>query len=135
MSETLLRTIWALGVISAGVGLYWLYNQRLLARSHGQLVGLGVTTPGIPTILHFTTPGCVLCKTIQRPALRALSEHLGDSVQVVEVDAAERPEAADHWGVLSVPTTFIIDAKEKTRFVNHGATRFEKLLQQVKRVG
>jgi hypothetical protein len=47
------------------------------------------------------------------------------------VDASAQPEVAQEWGVLSVPTTFVIDASGKPRFVNHGVANAEKLIQQL----
>ena len=87
--------------------------------------------PGRPAILYFTTPDCVTCRVYQRPQLRRLEGMLGERVQVVEVDAQSRPELARRWGVLSVPTTFVLDSAGKPRHVNHGAVAAEKLAEQV----
>jgi hypothetical protein len=38
------------------------------------------------------------------------------------------------WGVLSVPTTFILDTKGRPRLMNHGVVREDKLLYQVRKV-
>jgi thioredoxin-like negative regulator of GroEL len=59
---------------------------------------------------------------------------LGEQVEVVEVDAGEQPDLASRWGVLSVPTTFIVDAHGAPRQVNHGAVSAEKLARQVEAV-
>lgn len=64
-------------------------------------------------------------------ALRKITDLLGPKIQVVEIDASNQPEVARQWGVLSVPTTFVIDKKGKARFVNHGVTRADKLLHQI----
>jgi thioredoxin-like negative regulator of GroEL len=63
--------------------------------------------------------------------LEQLQARLGQAVQVIEVNATERPSVADHWGVLSVPTTFIIDPQGQPRRVNHGLTGREKLAAQL----
>ncbi len=126
------RAALALAIIAVGLALYALLNRLILARA--QHSSLPFVANGRPTILYFTTPDCAPCKTIQRPALQTLQKQLGDRLQVVEVDAAERPDLAGRYGVLSVPTTFIIDARGQLRHVNHGATRADKLLKQVKTV-
>ncbi|HLE53485.1 MAG TPA: hypothetical protein VI755_15570, partial [Anaerolineales bacterium] len=41
---------------------------------------------------------------------------------------------ADYWGVLSVPTTFIIDRRGRPRRVNHGVASAEKLFKQIEDV-
>jgi thioredoxin 1 len=116
------------------VGAYWVVNWLIIARAQSKRLGLEGIRPGIPAILYFTTPSCVPCKTIQRPALARLQERLSDSIQVIEIDAAARPDLANYWGVLSVPTTFIIDGRGRPRRVNHGVSSAEKLQEQIEEV-
>ena len=54
-------------------------------------------------------------------------------MQIIEIDATQEPELARDWGVLSVPTTFLLDAHGVARHVNHGATTAEKLLEQMRK--
>ena len=133
--DILVRLVIALVLITLGVGLYWAWNRWQVWRlSHGHAAnqpGLEAFRPGAPAILYFTTPDCVPCRTIQRPALERLQTELADNLQIIEIDATRRPQLADHWGVLSVPTTFIIDAGGQPRRVNHGVTSAAKLKQQL----
>jgi hypothetical protein len=55
-------------------------------------------------------------------------------LQVIEIDAVAQPDLADHWGVLSVPTTFIIDGYGQVRRVNHGVASADKLHAQIEEV-
>ena len=87
--------------------------------------------PGIPAVLYFPTPSCAPCRFQQRPAIAALLHELGDRVQVIEVDAQEQPDAAARWGVLSVPTTFILDRTGRPRACNNGVAGLDRLLQQL----
>lgn len=130
-ADLLVRALWAILIAAVMVGAYWAINRVIIARARGKQRGLESIRPGIPAILYFTTPTCVPCKTIQRPALAKIQERLGGSVQVIEVDAAAHPELANYWGVLSVPTTFIIDAHGRPRRVNHGVSSAEKLERQI----
>lgn len=136
--DVLVRALWALAIIAAGLAFYWAFNRLLLVRAQRNSAGaddrLRITSDGTPAILYFTTPDCAACKAIQKPALARIQERLGDRLQVIEVNALEQPELASRWGVLSVPTTFVIDPQGKLRYVNHGATRAEKLLQQVEEI-
>jgi thiol-disulfide isomerase/thioredoxin len=127
-----LRILWAAAIIGLGVGLYALVNRLILSHDRSRSAGLETTRRGSPVLLYFTTPTCAPCKTVQRPAIQRLSEKLGDRLQVVEIDATLQPEIASQWGVLSVPTTFVIDARGQARFVNHGVASAEKLLKQIK---
>jgi thiol-disulfide isomerase/thioredoxin len=129
--ELVTRLIWALGIIGAGLFLYRLANGVILARARGKRLGLESVQPGTPVLLYFTTPTCAPCKTIQRPAIQKLQQQVGERLQVVEIDASARPEVASQWGVLSVPTTFIIDNQGRPRHVNHGVATADKLLKQV----
>jgi len=134
IADLLVRTTWAILIAAILVGVYWAANWVLIARARGKRLGLETIRPGVPAVLYFTTPTCIPCKTIQRPALIKLQERLSDSIQVIEVDAAAQPELANYWGVLSVPTTFIIDSRGRPRRVNHGVSRADKLQKQIEEV-
>lgn len=134
IADLLVRAFWALIIAGILVAVYWAANRLIIVRVRSKRLGLEELHPGVPAILYFTTPSCVPCKTIQRPALTLLQERMADAVQVVEVDAAARPDLADYWGVLSVPTTFIIDARGRPRRVNHGVSSAEKLQRQIEEV-
>jgi thioredoxin 1 len=129
-----MRALWALVIAGTLTGVYWLVNKVLISRARGKRLGLESIQPGVPAILYFTTPTCVPCRTVQRPALARLVERLGESVQVVEIDASAQPELANYWGVLSVPTTFIIDSRGRPRRINHGIANVEKLQGQIEEV-
>jgi thiol-disulfide isomerase/thioredoxin len=131
MSETGLRLLASVAIIVMGYGLYRLVNLAILARARHAISDSGGTAPGLPSILYFTTPDCLPCKTVQRPAIQRVQEALGQRLQVVEVNAYDQPDLAKKWGVLSVPTTFILDAQGQPRAVNHGATPANKLLKQL----
>lgn len=134
MDDILIRTLFALAIIAGGILLYTLGNRLVLARASDASAKSALpdgARQGVPAVLYFTTPQCAPCKTVQRPALKQVQERLGEQIQVIEVDAQERPDLAGAWGVLSVPTTFVIDAQGSVRHVNHGATRAEKLLEQL----
>jgi len=90
---------------------------------------------GRPAVLYFTAPGCVPCEAIQKPALDRLDESFRGNLQILEVDATADPGLADRWGVLAVPTTFLIDAAGQPRRVNHGPTHAAALLAQLREIG
>ena len=130
-SEFLLRFGSALGIIVLGLGAYWLVNQFLLSRANNHVTSLLNPLPNKPVIVYFTTPDCAPCKTVQRPALEKLTSLLGEKLHVVEIDATERPDLAKTWGVMSVPTTFLLNARGEARYVNNGVARVEKLMEQI----
>jgi thioredoxin 1 len=128
--ELIFRLLLAIGVVLAGLMLYRLVNSATLARARQRAPGLERSRPGVPVLLYFTTPTCAPCKTVQRPAIQRLLEQNGERLEVVEVDAASQPEIASQWGVMSVPTTFLIDARGNPRYVNHGVAPLDKLQRQ-----
>lgn len=130
-TEILLRFALAVVIIGFGVFAYWCVNQRLLLKAQNNALSLFSKLPDKPVIVYFTTPDCVPCKTIQRPALNKLSSLMGDKLEVIEIDATQRPELASQWGVMSVPTTFLLNARGEARYVNNGVARMEKLMEQL----
>src|SRR5690349_15791921 len=130
-SDILLRFGLAVVIIGLGTFAYWLVNQRLLVRARNNIVTLFNTPPNKPVLVYFTTPDCAPCKTIQRPAINRITNLLGENLEVIEIDATERPDLAKVWGVMSVPTTFVLDAQGEARYVNNGVARAEKLLEQI----
>jgi thioredoxin 1 len=134
----LTRALITLGLIILGLCLYhaWNYAQmRRLRRSSLEATpGLEGLQSGIPAILYFTIPDCAPCRSIQWPAIEQVQTELAGRVQVLEIDANARPAVAAHWGVLSVPTTFVLDAAGHPRRVNHGVTSAIKLKRQLERI-
>lgn len=131
-AELLTRALMALTIAGVGVGVYGLANRFMLSRASEKYRGLESFQLGVPAILYFTTPACVPCKTMQRPAIQKIKEQLGEEIQIIEIDASTRTDLADYWGVLSVPTTFIIDQTGQPRHINHGVALASKLIQQIK---
>lgn len=130
-TEILLRLVVALAIIGFGLLTYWWMNQRMLGRAQSNGPTLIGALPHKPVIVYFTTPDCVPCKTIQRPALNQLSNVMGDKLEVIEIDATQRPDLASEWGVYSVPTTFLLNERGEARYVNNGVARIEKLMEQL----
>lgn len=134
-NEIFTRILWALALIVAGYALYRLIAWLVLLRARNKRLNLPSLCLGTPSIVYFTTPECTACNTVQRPELQRLRQKLGEKLQVIEINAYEEPDLAREWGVLSVPTTFIIDAEGQPRHVNYGVTRADKLLLQLNKAG
>jgi thioredoxin-like negative regulator of GroEL len=128
----------ALALIGLGLGAYALGTrwQTGRIRRRGADSILESLRPGVPAVVYFWSETCAPCKLTQTPALRQLRADLGqDGVQIVAVNALERPEVADAWAVLSLPTTFIVDRAGRPRRVNHGVARAEQLRRQIEMLG
>jgi thioredoxin-like negative regulator of GroEL len=92
---------------------------------------LGTTPDGRPAVVAFSTPSCAACHTAQRPALAQLQSRAGGAVRVIEVDAAARPEVARKFGVLTVPTTAILDTGGRLTAINNGFATSDRLAEQI----
>lgn len=125
----------ALGFILAGYLAYRLYGWLLMRRLARAGINLEGYTLGKPAILYFTDPGCAPCLAVQDPALEEVAAQYGERLQIIKVQALEDPNFTDSWGVLSLPTTFIIDAQGHPRGVNHGVARAPRLVDQLKAIG
>jgi thioredoxin-like negative regulator of GroEL len=134
-AQLAIRLAMAVAISLLGLAAFWGWNRLQLRRlghaGGGGLRGLETMRAGVPGILYFTTPDCQVCITTQKPTLKRLEAEMGAGVQIIEVDATVQPELADYWGVLSVPTTFIIDSGGQPRHINHGVTSKDKLHRQI----
>jgi thiol-disulfide isomerase/thioredoxin len=133
MDEVILRGLVALTLLIAGFAIFRMWTLR--HRRHASFVAqrdplLERVPPGVPAIVYFTTPTCIACRSAQTPALRQLQSELGDGIHVITVDAVDQPDAASRWGVLTAPTTFVLDPNHQTVAINHGTADSALLKRQ-----
>jgi thiol-disulfide isomerase/thioredoxin len=135
----LIRISIALALIGVAFGVYLLgtrWQIGRIARQPNTLAVLNGLRKGIPTVVYFWSESCMPCRAVQSPAVKQLVSRLGpNGVQIVEINAVENPEIANAWGVLSLPTTFIVDSAGQPRHVNHGVARVEQLERQLATLG
>lgn len=117
----------AAGVAALRLLLRW-RSARYRVRSAADLVPRGRPRP---VVLAFSTPDCVPCRTQQKPALQELLRRYPERVEVRDVDAAEQPGLADRFGIMTVPSTVVIDPRGRIVAINHGVTRWERLAAQL----
>jgi thiol-disulfide isomerase/thioredoxin len=129
------RAAIALLVLGAAFGAYAVATRWQVGRVEKGAAGdtlLSGLRPGVPAIIYFWSEACAPCKFAQKPALDQVQGDLGpDGVQIVAVNALEQPDLADGWGVLGLPTTFIVDTYGEPRRVNHGVTGAARLKSQI----
>lgn len=126
------RILTVIVLIVVAYVVYRLYTQWQLTIARNGDPLLCNFQPGVPAIVYFSTPTCAPCRLQQTPTLQQLLDDLGEQqVQVIKVDATEQPEAADRWGVLSVPTTFVLDRNGKPRTVHNGVVDLKTLKREL----
>lgn len=126
MTDRLLALLIVAAVVAGIWGLIRLRAAWYRGREAGDLLD-GTR----PLILAFSTPDCVPCRTAQKPALEKLQQRYVDRVEVREVDATVRPELADRFGILTVPSTVVVGGDGRVRAVNYGLALADKLALQL----
>jgi thioredoxin-like negative regulator of GroEL len=114
-----------------GIGIVpWLVRYWLARRTARALSTATWAGGAAPTILAFSTPTCAECRVRQAPALEIVKATLGDTIQIVKVDALAEPEIASRFGVLTVPSSAVIDRTGRPVAINHGFAPAERLIAQ-----
>ncbi|MCE7983991.1 MAG: thioredoxin [Caldilinea sp. CFX5] len=131
MSE---RGLILLVVVAVTVGLWQLWRfyqmRRLatLAKRSAPAVLAGRLAPG-PTVLYFTGPHCAQCRLQQTPILTQLTA--AAPVNLHTIDAVQEEQVARFYGVMTVPTTILLDRTHTPKAINHGLVSLPQLRQQV----
>lgn len=86
----------------------------------------------VPAVIYFSTPSCSQCRLQQAPILQRLSAEWGDDVHLCQVDAVAYEELARYFGILTVPSTVVLDAHQRIVAINHGLAGAERLAAQLR---
>ena len=85
-----------------------------------------------PAVLYFTTADCAQCRLQQTPILAQLQNQV--DVVVHKLDAIEMEALAHFYGIMTVPTTVVLDQRLQPVAVNHGVAPLLKLQAQVREI-
>ena len=83
-----------------------------------------------PAVLYFTTSNCAQCRFQQKPALDRFAEQA--RVAVYAVDAVAQEELARFYGIMTVPSTVLLNARLQPVAINHGLASADRLVQQLR---
>jgi thioredoxin 1 len=114
--------------------LYSRARRRQLEHVAGSVLleRLGAPPDGRPTLVTFSTPSCAACHTAQAPAVILVEQQLGPAqLRVVRIDAARQPEVAQTFGIMTVPSTVVLDPTGRVAAVNHGFAPTQQLVRQL----
>ncbi len=132
MLERFLILLAVLAVATAAYLAWRTYQRHRLAAVAEQVAPPAVAqlVDGTrPAVLYFTTPDCAQCRLQQTPILSQLAARV--DVAVHKLDAVEQEALARFYGIMTVPTTVVLDPQRRPVAVNHGVTPLPKLLAQV----
>jgi thiol-disulfide isomerase/thioredoxin len=138
LDRVLVLLLFAVGV-AVTILLVRTWNRRRMqslmqASGAPSWTSLGATTDGRRTLVSFSTPSCAACHTAQAPAIKAVEAQLGPSaVRVIRVDAAQQPEVARAFGVMTVPSTIVLAPTGRVVAVNQGFAPSGRLITQLQR--
>ena len=118
-------------VTTIGCAVYLIWKRSLMNGTNKLINHFNGYEPGKPGIVLFTTPQCAPCKTIHRPMIRRILNRLDSGLQYIEVDATEYPELAAEWGVVSVPTTYLLEDNGRSKYVHFGLVNENTLTKQI----
>ncbi len=123
------RIVIAMLIVFAGVLAYQtlLWRQRRSAANGSKR---GAAT-GRSALLVFTSPTCAPCKFQQLPIVDRVLVDWRDKIEVDVIDVTERPEVAGQYGVWSLPTTIVLDARRNVVAINQGVASEKKLREQL----
>jgi hypothetical protein len=84
-----------------------------------------------PAIVAFSLPTCGECRARQTPVLNRLEAQFGTAIQVKTLRADTYTELADKLGIMTVPSTVVLDRQGVVRFLNQGFADEQRLTEQL----
>ncbi|MGA2302936.1 MAG: thioredoxin [Acidimicrobiales bacterium] len=88
-----------------------------------------ITASPIPVLVEFWAQWCPPCRLIA-PILDSIAAEYADRLRVCKVNSDERPELAQRYGVMSVPTILVFSQGELSQRMV-GARSRSRLLEEL----
>lgn len=123
------RIVIALAIVAIGLLAYQgllLTQRRRVAQGSKRAGGAGQSA-----LLVFTSPTCAPCKLQQMPIVNRVLVDWCDKIDFDMIDVTERPEVAAQYGVWSLPTTIVLNARREVIAINQGVVFEKKLREQL----
>lgn len=136
MADRLLIVV--LGIVLAlAACAAWRYWQRRRLRTLAVTMAppdvLRLTDGRRPALLFFSTVDCAQCRLQQAPILALLAAKV--DVAIHKLDAVEQEATARFYGIMTVPTTVVLDTQARPVAVNHGVAPLQRLQAQIEAIG
>ena len=135
MAERLAIIVLVAVMVTAAVLVIRRWNARRVIELIAQAPlwdALGESPDGRRTLVAFSTPSCAACRTAQAPAIKAVEQQLGAAeIRVIKVDASKQPQVARAFGVLTVPSTVVLEPAGRVVAINQGFVPSRRLIEQL----
>ncbi len=128
MNPALLRLLIVVGLAVTSFVGFRLWKAWSLRRSTRRMQAMGET--GHVSLMYFSGPNCAQC-TAQEAVIREV-ESRQPAVQFTSYDASVDVVVASRVGVMSVPTTVVLDDTGRVRARNGRFVKADVLLAQIK---
>ncbi len=128
------RLIISVGIFLVGYALYRLVQYLQLRKAASDAVVPPGFMYGKTAAVVFSSPDCSVCKTVLLPTLNALKQMPEIDIQVIELDVTQHTGISKAWGIMSVPTLYILDQNGEPKFVNHGVMPQNRLYETILRI-
>ena len=122
------RLLLALLFVMAGMTAYLLYN-----RWHLRSASRYTSALDRPAVLYFRSDRCTPCVT-QARYLEQIQGQFGDELTIEKIDADSEVEKTQRYGVITLPTTLVVDRDGIVRHANYGLADTRKLARQLETV-
>jgi thioredoxin 1 len=125
--------------VAVGVVTLWVWRRYVRWRTQRlryAALPADLTAQVVPqraNLLYFTTEQCVQCRFQQAPILAQLAAQV--DVAVHKLDAIEQEALARFYGIMTVPTTVVLDRELRPVAINHGVALLPQLRAQLARAG
>ena len=131
VGERLLILLLAAALCAIAYGAWRIYASHRLRRLGAAVMPEPLATVvgrGEAALLYFTTEQCAQCRFQQSPILKQLTALV--SIPIHEVNALDKADLASHFGVMTVPTTVLLDRAGRPVAINHGVAPLQRLREQ-----
>lgn len=88
----------------------------------------------LPTLVEIGSESCILCQAMQ-PVLAELRRDYGSKLRVLFYDVRVHPEAAQRFGIESIPTQVFLDKDGRELFRHVGFWPKEDIVAKFKELG
>lgn len=131
----MLERLLILAALAALIYVGWAVLAQLQRRRLRALEGArplaDLVPAGRPAVVAFTLPSCVECRARQAPALERLRGRIASAAHVATLSAEAHPDLVGRLGIMTVPSTLVLDAAGTVRFLNQGFADEARLGEQL----